>query len=146
MELRHGSLSRHLPPHIAGELHTARFCKLEYPIAPPRPKPHDFATLNIWCTTESMRRPVGAERVARIIAPAIARWLEAQPVPAPSETQPALTAAATATATATAAMLSQPERERGRRPARPAHSVDGERLPGLGMSAKSQARNDEARS
>ena len=65
MELRHGALARHLPPHIAGELHTARFCKLEYPIAQRIAKPNDFVTLNIWCTTERSEGP-SARSVSRV--------------------------------------------------------------------------------
>src|SRR5205823_6574084 len=135
MELRHGALARHLPPHIAGELHTARFCKLEYPIAQPLAKPNDFVTLNIWCTTETLKRPVGAERVARIIGPAISSWLEVARFPIPSTTSTPAIAAATATAsnatTAVAlptapAAIQQPERDRQRRPARPAQMNDGD--------------------
>jgi UDP-GlcNAc:undecaprenyl-phosphate GlcNAc-1-phosphate transferase len=156
MELRHGALARHLPPHIAGELHTARFCKLEYPIAPRVAKPTDFVTLNIWCTTETLRRPVGAERVARIIGPAISGWLEVGrlPVPVPTTATSAI-AAATASASSTAVAVAmpsapptqQPERERTRRPAsRPAHMNDGDRAAGLAMVAKQNPRNDEMRS
>src|SRR5213079_2989382 len=112
-----------LPPHIAGELNTARFCKLEYPIAARSAKPNDFATLNIWCTTELLR-PVGAERVARIIGPAISGWLDVGrlPVSAPTPTSTPIVATATASTTTTAAIpvappIAQPERERPRRPA-----------------------------
>jgi hypothetical protein len=155
MELRYGSLQRHLPPHIAGELHTARFCKLEYPIPQPVAKPNDFVTLNIWCTTEALRRPVGAERVARILGPAISSWLEVGRLPMPAPTTTPAVAAATATATVTATILPvpaaatpttatpQPERERPRRPARPAHASDGERAPGIAMVAKPGARGGE---
>src|SRR5437868_1385158 len=141
MELRHGALARHLPPHIAGELHTARFCKLEYPIAPPSAKPNDFVTLNIWCTTELLR-PVGAERVARIIGPAISGWLDVGrfPVPAPTPTSTPIVASATATASTTTAAIpvapSLAERERARRPARAAHGSDGERVASIAMVAQ----------
>ena len=150
MELRHGALARHLPPHIAGELHTARFCKLEYPIAQRLAKPNDFVTLNIWCTTEALRRPVGAERVARIIGPAISGWLEVGRLPLPATTStPVAAAAAAATPTGTALPLTptmpQPERERPRRPARPAHMTDGERT-AITMVAKTNGRGDEMRS
>jgi hypothetical protein len=139
MELRHGALSRHLPPHIAGELHTARFCKLEYPVAQRVPKPNDFVTLNIWCTTEALRRRVGAERVARIIAPAIAGWLDVGHVPQPA---PAPAMPITAPATLSGA---QGERERPRRAARPGHSMETERAAGMAMAAKPQSRGDELR-
>ena len=149
MELRHGSSQRHLPPHIAGELHTARFCKLEYPIAQPIAKPNDFVTLNIWCTTETLRRPVGAERVARILGPAISGWLEVGrlPLPAPTST-PAVAAAATSTGSVLSvpapAPTSQPDRDRPRRAVRPAaHNTDGERMPGIAMVAKPNSRGGE---
>src|SRR5438105_7677016 len=150
MELRHGALARHLPPHIAGELHTARFCKLEYPIAPRSAKPNDYVTLNIWCTTELLR-PVGAERVARIIGPAISGWLDVGrfPVPEPASTPIAATATATPlTATVTlpvAPPIAQPERERPRRPARPTHAGD-ERVASIAMVAQPNSRGDEMRS
>ena len=154
MELRHGSLARHLPPHIAGELHAARFCKLEYPIAQRVAKPNDFVTLNIWCTTESVRRPVGAERVARIIGPAISGWLEVGrlPVPTPASTTVVASAAATATvapATSTAvlpASAPQPERERVRRPSRVAQFGDEDRVASIARVAQPGSRGDEARS
>ena len=156
MELRNGALARHLPPHIAGELHTARFCKLEYPIAQGVAKPNDFVTLNIGCTTETLRRPVGAERVARIIGPAIASWLEISRLPVPTTTSTPAVATATATASSTttatpvplpaATQIPQPERERPRRPARPAHMSDGDRVTGIAMVAKQNSRSDEMRS
>jgi UDP-GlcNAc:undecaprenyl-phosphate GlcNAc-1-phosphate transferase len=148
MELRHGALARHLPPHIAGELHTARFCKFEYPIAERGARPNDFVTLNIWCTTELMR-PIGAERVARIIGPAISGWLEVSRPPISSPTPVVATATATASATVTPVPTVQPveppERERPRRPARQAH-VGDERVASLGMVAKPSPRADEMRS
>jgi hypothetical protein len=154
MELRHGALARHLPPHIAGELHTARFCKLEYPIAQRMAKPNDFVTLNIWCTTETLKRPVGAERVARIIGPAISGWLEVGRLPVPTTTSTPVVASATAAATTTATVVAKPmapapsappERERRRQP-RPAHANDGDRVTGIAMVAKPNSRGDEMRS
>jgi UDP-GlcNAc:undecaprenyl-phosphate GlcNAc-1-phosphate transferase len=148
MELRHGALARHLPPHIAGELHTARFCKFEYPIAERGARPNDFVTLNIWCTTELMR-PIGAERVARIIGPAISGWLEVSRPPISSPTPVVATATATASATVAPVPTVQPvepaERERPRRPARQAHGGD-ERVASLGMVAQPTSRGDEMRS
>jgi hypothetical protein len=141
MELRHGTLPRHLPPHIAGELHTSRFCKLEYPIMHPSAKPNDIVTLNIWCTTEKLRRPVGAERVARIIGPAIAGWMEVGHL-APIEVPTVSTASLPA---ATTVQPAQPERERPRRGGRVVHSGDGERVP-VAMVAKPNVRGDEMRS
>ncbi|MFL5616082.1 MAG: glycosyltransferase family 4 protein [Gemmatimonadaceae bacterium] len=154
MELRYGSLARHLPPHIAGELHTARFCKLEYPIAQRMAKPNDFVTLNIWCTTETLKRPVGAERVARIIGPAISSWLEVGRLPVPATASTPAVATATVAAATTASVATkpmvpqtgvQPERERRRQP-RPAQGSDGDRIAGIAMVAKPGSRGDEMRS
>jgi UDP-GlcNAc:undecaprenyl-phosphate GlcNAc-1-phosphate transferase len=141
MQLRHGTSARHLPPHIAGELHTARFCKLEYPIVQRGTRPSDLAFLNIWCTTETLRRPVGAERIARIFAPAIAEWLEMghvlpAPVPAPSASTMAASAAAPPPAQSP---------ERPRRPHRSAYAGDGERLGTVPFAAETHARSDEMR-
>jgi UDP-GlcNAc:undecaprenyl-phosphate GlcNAc-1-phosphate transferase len=148
MELRHGALARHLPSHIAGELHTARFCKFEYPIAHQDAKPNDFVTLNIWCTTELMR-PIGAERVARIIGPAISGWLAVSRAPISPATPVVATATATASSTVVPAPMAPPvappERERARRPARQAH-VGDERVASLGMAANPSSRGDEMRS
>jgi UDP-GlcNAc:undecaprenyl-phosphate GlcNAc-1-phosphate transferase len=156
MELRNGALARHLPPHIAGELHTARFCKLEYPIAQRVAKPNDFVTLNIWCTTETLKRPVGAERVARILGPAISSWLEVSRLPVPTTTSTPAVATATATVAATATATTvplpspapspQPERERRRQPRPAAHMSDGDRVAGIGMAAKPSSRGEEMRS
>ena len=155
MELRNGALARHLPPHIAGELHTARFCKLEYPIAQRVAKANDFVTLNIWCTTETLKRPVGAERVARILGPAISTWLEVSRLPVPTTSTPIVAAAmATASTTTTAPAVAmpiappapQPERERRRQPRPAAHMSDGDRVAGIGMAAKPSSRGDEMRS
>jgi hypothetical protein len=107
--------------------------------------------LNIWCTTESLKRPVGAERVARIIGPAISSWLEVGRLPVPAPAAAPVVTAATATASnAVAPMpLTQPlpqhERERPRRPARSAHAGD-ERVANIGMVVKPSSRGDEMRS
>ena len=150
MELRHGALARHLPPHIAGELHTARFCKLEYPIAQRLARPNDFVTLNIWCTTETLRRPVGAERVARILGPAISGWLEVGRLPALAPASTPAIATATASASTTVAIplppAQQPERDRTRRVARQPHVGDPERIPGISKVAKPNSRTEEMRS
>ena len=146
MELSQGASTRHLPPHIAGELHTAKFCKLEYPIAQPVAKPNYFVTLNIWCTTEALRRPVGAERVARILGPAISGWLEMGRAPVPGPVAAPAVAAATAISSNSVAPVPvsppRPERESPRRPARPAHMGD-ERVGSIGMVAKPSSRGDE---
>ena len=149
MELGKGSSPRHLPDHIAGELHMARFCKLEYPIAHPSQKSSDTLTLNIWCTTEGLRRPVGSERIARILAPAVASWLEIARLPVPTAPSTAVTTtlaagAAPVAATKPAQFPSPPaERERPRRTGRPQHAGDPDWRPGIGMAARGPARSDE---
>lgn len=148
MELRHGSSPRHLPPHVAGELHTARFCKLEYPVAQPITKPNDFVTLNIWCTTEALRRPVGAERVARILGPAISGWLEMGRLPGPSSVPIVSTATTTGAVlpVPVATPIGQVERERSRRPLRTVLPNDPDRAPAAALVAKSNSRAEEMRS
>jgi UDP-GlcNAc:undecaprenyl-phosphate GlcNAc-1-phosphate transferase len=52
---------------------------LDYPIPLPavvagRPS-HDPMELTIWCRTDGTDRPAGAERIARILAPAIGAWI-----------------------------------------------------------------------
>ena len=153
MELGRGSSPRHLPDHIAGELHTARFCKLEYPVANPSQRHNDGLTLNIWCTTEALRRPVGAERVARIIAPAVGNWLEVAHLPLPAAPPTVSTTVAAAGAPLASSTPVQfpgpvpvPERERPRRSVRPPHAAgDPDRRSGIGMAARAPSRGDEMR-
>ncbi|HKO11608.1 MAG TPA: MraY family glycosyltransferase [Acidobacteriaceae bacterium] len=133
MELRWGASQRHLPEHIAGELHSSHFCKLEYPICQNSSRPNDLVVLNIWCTTGIISHPVGAERVARIIAPAVAGLLgHGQFAPPVTITQAAAVAAPNS------------QTERSHRHPRGTYSTDGER-PIAGMVAKPQSRGDDLR-
>lgn len=54
--------------------------KLEYPLhAGLRVKPAQPYLLAIWCSAETNVRPYGAERAAKILAPALERWLVSGP-------------------------------------------------------------------
>lgn len=52
--------------------------KLEYPIRIDDGKVDTLHTLIIWCSQERSHRPYGAERIARILGPALRHWLESQ--------------------------------------------------------------------
>lgn len=65
---------REMPGRITQELQALRLWKLEYPIVHGHPQQYDGLCLTIWCALETSQRPAGAERVAQIIAPAIAEW------------------------------------------------------------------------
>ena len=65
-----------VPERLVSALRTAGVWKLEYPIAPVDGGRYtEPLMLTIWCSTTSTRRHAGAERVAQIIAPAIADWM-----------------------------------------------------------------------
>jgi len=63
-----------MPGRITQELQALKLWKLEYPIVHGHPQQYDGLCLTIWCALETSQRPAGAERVAQIIAPAIAEW------------------------------------------------------------------------
>ncbi len=50
--------------------------KLDYPVTPHGAVEDDLYVLRIWCDADRNTRPIGAERVARILAPIIEEWLE----------------------------------------------------------------------
>ena len=52
--------------------------KLEYPIRVADGTIDTSYTLIIWCSQERNHRPYGAERIARILGPALGQWLESQ--------------------------------------------------------------------
>ena len=52
--------------------------KLEYPIRVADNSIDTSYTLIIWCSQERNHRPYGAERIARILGPALGQWLESQ--------------------------------------------------------------------
>jgi UDP-GlcNAc:undecaprenyl-phosphate/decaprenyl-phosphate GlcNAc-1-phosphate transferase len=63
----------------------ARAWKLDYPVTARASVDDDPYVLRIWCGPDQTHRPYGAERVARILAPAVETWLVAagmvKPVP-----------------------------------------------------------------
>ncbi|CAN5830471.1 MAG: undecaprenyl/decaprenyl-phosphate alpha-N-acetylglucosaminyl 1-phosphate transferase [Gemmatimonadetes bacterium] len=61
-----------------GVLHngqSARAWKLDHPVTPRISAEDDPYVLRIWCGIGDANRPYGAERAARILAPAIERWM-----------------------------------------------------------------------
>lgn len=52
--------------------------KLEYPIRIADGTVDTSYTLIIWCSQETNHRPYGAERIARILGPALGHWVESQ--------------------------------------------------------------------
>jgi UDP-GlcNAc:undecaprenyl-phosphate GlcNAc-1-phosphate transferase len=62
------------PGRITRELQAVKLWKLEYPIVHGKPQEYDGLCLTIWCALEVPQRPAGAERIAKIIGPAIAEW------------------------------------------------------------------------
>jgi len=50
--------------------------KLDYPIRIDEQSPKPEYVLSIWCSPEFSTRPYGAERVARILGPALRAWFE----------------------------------------------------------------------
>lgn len=63
---------------ITQELQTLKLWKLEYPILQRVSDEYDGLCLTIWSAIANGQRPAGAERVARILAPAIAHWIGAR--------------------------------------------------------------------
>ena len=60
---------------ITQELQALKMWKLEYPILQRSSDEYDGLCLTIWSAVAHSQRPAGAERVARILAPAIAKWV-----------------------------------------------------------------------
>jgi len=77
---------REMPGRITQELQALKLWKLEYPIVHGHPQHYDGLCLTIWCALETSQRPAGAERVAQIIAPAIAEWASALRLRTPEAT------------------------------------------------------------
>ena len=50
--------------------------KLDYPIRVTDDGANIRYVLSIWCSPEQSARPYGAERVARVVGPALQRWFE----------------------------------------------------------------------
>jgi UDP-GlcNAc:undecaprenyl-phosphate/decaprenyl-phosphate GlcNAc-1-phosphate transferase len=60
---------------LTQELQALKLWKLEYPILQRASDEYDGLCLTIWSAVVNGQRPAGAERVARILAPAIAEWI-----------------------------------------------------------------------
>ena len=60
---------------VTQELQALKLWKLEYPILQRSSDDYDGLCLTIWSAVAHSQRPAGAERVARILAPAIAEWV-----------------------------------------------------------------------
>jgi UDP-GlcNAc:undecaprenyl-phosphate GlcNAc-1-phosphate transferase len=73
-----------LEPRLADAraLSCRRYWRVDYPLYPESSRHVDYS-LSIWCDAESSR-PFGAERVARVLAPALERWLATAPEEEPS--------------------------------------------------------------
>jgi UDP-GlcNAc:undecaprenyl-phosphate/decaprenyl-phosphate GlcNAc-1-phosphate transferase len=56
-------------------LHSGQTWKLEYPVIPFGFETTSPIVLSIWCSIHGTNSSAGAERVARVLAPAIANWL-----------------------------------------------------------------------
>ena len=72
----HTAEMRRRPGKITQELQALKLWKLEYPILHDHTDEHNGLALTIWCSLEASQRPAGAERIARLIGPAIAAWVQ----------------------------------------------------------------------
>jgi UDP-GlcNAc:undecaprenyl-phosphate GlcNAc-1-phosphate transferase len=68
---------RRAPGRHSQELQALKMWKLEYPIIHDSSADYDGLCLTIWCSLEGAQHPVGAERIAQILGPAIAEWAKA---------------------------------------------------------------------
>jgi hypothetical protein len=55
--------------------------KLDYPIRTPSDGDKHQLVLSIWCSQENSARPYGAERIARIVGPALQEWFVERETP-----------------------------------------------------------------
>jgi UDP-GlcNAc:undecaprenyl-phosphate GlcNAc-1-phosphate transferase len=74
MKLSDSASRRRAAGRVTEELEALRLWKLEYPIVHENATEHDGLCLTIWCSLETSQRSAGAERIARIIGPAIGDW------------------------------------------------------------------------
>ncbi|NUS32518.1 MAG: undecaprenyl/decaprenyl-phosphate alpha-N-acetylglucosaminyl 1-phosphate transferase [Gemmatimonadaceae bacterium] len=77
VELQGRSDTRQLAEPVAVQVCGAATWKLEYPIERPGSTLVQPIFLSIWCTTAGWGTTAGAERVAQILAPAVADWFAA---------------------------------------------------------------------
>jgi hypothetical protein len=52
--------------------------RLDYPVGPGPEGPGTGYVLSIWCSPDTGGRPYGAERIARVLGPALYQWFEAR--------------------------------------------------------------------
>jgi UDP-GlcNAc:undecaprenyl-phosphate GlcNAc-1-phosphate transferase len=74
MKLSDAYSRQRAPGRVTQELQALKLWKLEYPILQRSSDDYDGLCLTIWSAIAHSQRPAGAERVARILAPAIAEW------------------------------------------------------------------------
>lgn len=77
VELQGRSGTRQYVEPLTVQMHGASTCKLEYPITRPDGRITHPILLSIWCATDTPGSSAGAERVAQILAPAVADWFAA---------------------------------------------------------------------
>jgi UDP-GlcNAc:undecaprenyl-phosphate/decaprenyl-phosphate GlcNAc-1-phosphate transferase len=66
------------PPRALLKAHSPRAWKLDFPVTPRSSATDDPYVLRVWSDPGGVHRPYGAERVARILAPAIETWFMAR--------------------------------------------------------------------
>ena len=76
VELQGRSATRQFVEPIPVQVHGARTWKLEFPVTRPGATTHPIV-LSIWSSVDGSGTPAGAERVAQILAPAVAEWFVA---------------------------------------------------------------------
>lgn len=74
MKLSDSASRRRVAGRAAQELESLRLWKLEYPIVQENATEHDGLCLTIWSSLDISPRSAGAERIARIVGPAIGDW------------------------------------------------------------------------
>jgi UDP-GlcNAc:undecaprenyl-phosphate GlcNAc-1-phosphate transferase len=77
MKLSDAASRRRAAGRATQELEALKLWKLEYPIIHENATDYDGICLTIWCSMEAAQRHAGAERIARIVGPAISDWVRA---------------------------------------------------------------------
>ncbi|HEX2721541.1 MAG TPA: hypothetical protein VHM24_01385 [Gemmatimonadaceae bacterium] len=78
MELRRESQAEGIPDDIIDDYASLRLWKLKYPISGGPSADAETWILTIWGKIRVTARPVGAERIGHVLAPAISSWLSAR--------------------------------------------------------------------
>ena len=72
-----------IPEERSDHIHPVNWgWKLDYPIRISSSPTEVSYILSIWCRADESTRPYGAERVARVLGPAIQNWFERRDLPA----------------------------------------------------------------